>query len=41
MEGDSGLLKVFVRVRYVRYVEEFLFGIMGSKVMVMDVVERV
>lgn len=41
VEGDSGLPKVFARVRYVRYAEEFLFGITGSKAMAMDVVERV
>ena len=31
----------YARVRYVRYGEEFLFGITGSKVMAIDVLDRV
>jgi hypothetical protein len=31
----------YARVRYVRYGEEFLFGITGSKAMAMDVLDRV
>lgn len=38
---SSVVIVLFVRVRYVRYVEEFLFGIMGNKVMVLDVLGRV
>lgn len=38
---SSAAIVPLVRVRYVRYAEEFLFGITGNKVMALDVLGRV
>lgn len=40
-EKQAALVSPYARVRYVRYGEEFLFGITGSKAMAMDVLDRV
>lgn len=38
---NEAVAEPFARVRYVRYSEEFLFGITGSRNMAVEVLERV